>query len=82
MVLNKIKLIIPVLFLLITCSPLFSQTKSDFYVSYGILSVPDFAELGKGLGASIGSAIVSGIVDALFGPGIRHQRLWPDNSRL
>lgn len=63
------KLFIPFLLLLMVCSPLFAQTTSDFYVSYGILSVPDFAELGKGIGASIGSAIGSGIVDALFGPG-------------
>jgi opacity protein-like surface antigen len=64
------KLSVVFLLLLLCWGSLFSQSATkEIQLSWGLITIQDLAELGKSLGAIIGNAIGSGIVDLILGPG-------------
>jgi hypothetical protein len=66
----KTKMLVIILSLILATTGVFSQSgHNDIYFGYGVLSVQDWAEFGKAIAGSLGSAIGSGIVDAIGGPG-------------
>ncbi|MBN1997568.1 hypothetical protein JW935_08455 [candidate division KSB1 bacterium] len=56
--------------ILVLAAGSFAQTgTNEFYASYGVITIQDFAEVGKSIASAIASSIGSGIVDAFLGEG-------------